>query len=165
MITDYTSPYSHINVSRLSMQTDFITIVFLWQKLFLEWLPHISVNTRTTWKKGIPSSYRALLACFVNELGASGEQIDSFRESNLDRIFAEKFTHTICENTQVFTNVSSLPFTTLETRRVWANSHLAIACKIVTGDNIASRLLFCPSNSPASHCEIILVPGSFNSRL
>ena len=63
-------------------------------------------------RRAIPSSYRALLTCFMNELGASGEQIDSFRESNLDWIFAEKFTHAICENTQVFTNVSSFAITT-----------------------------------------------------
>ena len=136
-----------------------ITIVILWQKLLLEWLSHISVNTRTSWEKSISSTYRALLTCFMNELGASGEQIDSFRESNLDWIFAKEFSHTIWESTQVFTNVTSLPFTTLETKRIWAKQHLAIACKIVTGNKIASRLLFCPSNSPTSHCEMILVPG------
>jgi len=33
----------------------------------------------------------------MNELGTSGEQIDSFWESNLDWIFAEKFSHAIIE--------------------------------------------------------------------
>ena len=54
----------------------------------------------------------------MNELGTSGEQIDSFWESNLDWIFAEKFSHTICENTQVFKNVSAFLFTILETRTI-----------------------------------------------
>ena len=31
-------------------------------------------------------------------------------------------------------------------------SHLAVACGIVTGDNTASRVLFCPCNGPTSHC-------------
>lgn len=39
-------------------------------------------------------SYRALFASFANELGTSGEQIDSFWKSHLNWVFTEKFTHT-----------------------------------------------------------------------
>ena len=106
-------------------------------------------------------SYRALLTCFMNELGASGEQVDSFRESNLDWIFAEKFSHAIWESTQVFTNVNSLPFTVFRNKKSLGQA-LNIACKSATGDKIASRLLFCPSNSPTSHWEMILFPAGFS---
>ena len=41
------------------------------------------------------------------------------------------------------------------------NYHIALACEIVTGDKIASRLFFFVPCNPTSHWKMKLVPGYF----